>query len=208
MATIDIKDATGKASGKATLADAIFGIEPNMHVMHRAVKAQRASWREGNSSTKGRSDVRGGGKKPWRQKGTGRARQGSIRSPQWVGGGVAFGPHPRSYDQKVNKKEIKLAMKSALSAKVNDKELIVVKPFDFKEPSTKEAVKILKALGVEGERVTLVISNEDINTYFSFRNLQNVDILPVNDINTYEIIDNKKLVIVDECLKYIEEVLG
>lgn len=209
MAKIDIKDAAGKASGKAELNDAIFGIEPNMHVMHRTVTAQRNSWRQGTQSTKNRSAVSGGGKKPWRQKGTGRARAGSSRSPIWRGGGVVFGPMPRSYEQKVNKKEVKLALKSALSAKAADKEIIVVKAFDFGDkPSTKKAVEILKALECEGIRITLVIPNDAIDTYLSFRNLSNVDILPVNDINTYEVLDNKKLVIVDECLKYIEEVFA
>ncbi len=208
MANIEIKDATGKASGEATLCDAVFGIEPNMHVMHRTVKAQRNAWRQGTSSVKNRSAVSGGGKKPWRQKGTGRARAGSSRSPIWRGGGVVFGPTPRSYAQKVNKKEIKLAIKSALSAKAADGEIIVVKPFEFDKPSTKKAVEILTALECKDVRITLVIPNDAIDTYLSFRNLSNVDILPVNDINAYEILDNKKLVIVDECLKYIEEVFA
>lgn len=208
MATLEIKDAKGKAAGSADLNDAIFGIEPNMHVMHRTVKAQLAGWRQGTSSVKNRSAVSGGGKKPWRQKGTGRARQGSIRSPQWRGGGVVFGPSPRDYSQKVNKKEIKLAMRSALSAKMADGELMIIKPFSFEKPHTKDAMAALKALGIDNERVTLVIGNEDVETFLSFRNIPTVDILPVNDINTYEILDNKKLVIVDECLKYIEEVLA
>lgn len=208
MATIKIMDAAGKEVGSAKLTDGIFSIEPNMHVMHRTVKAQRASWRQGTSNVKNRSDVSGGGKKPWRQKGTGRARQGSIRSPQWRGGGVVFGPHTRSYAQKVNKKEIKLALRSALSAKLKDKEIIVVKSFEFEKPSTKQALEILKSLKCEQIRVTLLIENDDIDTYLSFRNLRNVDILPVNDINTYEILDNKKLIVVENCLKYIEEVLA
>lgn len=208
MATIEMKDVKGKAAGTATLDDAVYGIEPNMHVMHRVVKAQRASWRQGTANTRTRGMVRGGGKKPWRQKGTGRARQGSIRSPQWRGGGTVFGPHTRSYAQKVNGKEIKLAMRSALSAKLADEELIIVKPFEFGKPSTKDAVAALKALGLEGMRVNLVITDDDVNTYLSFRNIPKVEILPVNAINTYDIIDNKRLVIVDTCLPYIEEVLA
>ncbi len=208
MATIEIKDAAGKASGKATLNDAIFAIEPNMHVMHRSVTAQRAAWRQGTSAVKNRSAVSGGGKKPWRQKGTGRARAGTTRSPIWRGGGVVFGPLPRDYSKKVNKKEVKLALRSALSAKAKDKEIIVVKAFDFEKPSTKKAVEILKNLDVEGKRVTLVIPNDAIDTYLSFRNLKSVDVLPVNDINTYEVLDNKKLIISEECLAYIEEVLS
>nr|WP_251211816.1 50S ribosomal protein L4 [Adlercreutzia murintestinalis] len=209
MATLEIKDAKGKAAGKADLNDAVFGIEPNMHVMHRTVKAQQADWRQGTANTKTRRHVSGGGKKPWRQKGTGRARQGTIRAPQWRGGGVVFGPHSRDYHQKVNRKEIKLAMRSALSAKLADGEIILVKPFTWGEkPRTKDAVAALKALGIDNERVTLVIENEDVDTFLSFRNIPTVDILPVNDINTYEILDNKKLVIVDSCLTYIEEVLA
>ena len=208
MAKLEIKDAAGKAAGTAELPDAVYAIEPNMHVMHRTVKAQRAGWRQGTANTKSRGFVRGGGKKPWRQKGTGRARQGSIRSPQWRGGGTVFGPHTRSYAQKVNGKEIKLAMRSALSAKLADEELIIVKPFEFGKPSTKDAVAALKALGLEGMRVNLVITDDDVNTYLSFRNIPKVEILPVNAINTYDIIDNKRLVIVDACLPYIEEVLA
>lgn len=208
MATIEIKDAKGKAAGKAELSDAVYGIEPNMHVMHRTVKAQQAGWRQGTSNTKTRGFVSGGGKKPWRQKGTGRARQGTIRAPQWRGGGTVFGPHPRSYEQKVNGKEIKLAMRSALSAKFADGELVVVKDLAFEKPSTKEAVATLKALGLDGKRITLIIPNDAVETFLSFRNIPKVEILPVNSINTYDIIDNKALVISDACLPYIEEVLA
>jgi large subunit ribosomal protein L4 len=208
MATIEIKDAAGKAAGSVELADAVFGIEPNMHVMHRTVKAQQASWRQGTANVKNRSAVRGGGKKPWRQKGTGRARQGTIRAPQWRGGGVVFGPHTRSYDQKVNNKEIKLAMRSALSAKLADSELIIVKPFEIETPKTKTAIEFLKALDLRGKRITLVIEDDAVETYLSFRNIREVEILPVGAINTYDIIDNKALVITEPCLQYIEEVLA
>ena len=153
MATIEIKDVKGAAAGTVELSDAVFAIEPNVPVMHRTVKAQQASWRQGTANTRTRGMVRGGGKKPWRQKGTGRARQGTIRAPQWVGGGTVFGPHTRSYDQKVNKKEIKLAMRSALSAKLADGELFIVKDMDFEKPCTKDAVALIKALGLEGKRI-------------------------------------------------------
>ena len=208
MATIEMKDVKGKAAGTATLDDAVYGIEPNMHVMHHVVRAQQASWRQGTANTRTRGNVRGGGKKPWRQKGTGRARQGTIRAPHWVGGGTVFGPHPRSYDQKVNKKEVKLAMRSALSAKLADGELVIVKEFPFEQPRTKDAVAFLKAFGLEDKRITLVIGNEDVETFLSFRNLQKVNIVPVSDINTYELIDNKALVITEQALKHIEEVLA
>ena len=206
MTTIDIKDAQGNAAGTAELADAVFGIEPNVPVMHQVVRAQRASWRQGTHSTRTRGMVRGGGKKPWRQKGTGRARQGTIRAPQWVGGGTVFGPHPRSYEFKVNRKEIKLAMRSALSAKLADGQLHIVSDFGFEQPRTKDAVAALKALGIEG-RATVVVGTEDVNTFLSFRNVPTVNIIPVTEINTYELLDNKALVITSEALSYIEEVL-
>ncbi|MBQ3106373.1 MAG: 50S ribosomal protein L4 [Eggerthellaceae bacterium] len=207
MATIEIKDVKGEAAGTAELSASVFGIEPNIHVMHHVVRAQRASWRQGTHNTLTRGQVRGGGKKPWRQKGTGRARQGTIRAPHWAGGGVVFGPHPRSYAMKVNNKEVKLAMRSALSAKLADEQLLVVKPFEFEKPSTKAAVAALKALGIEG-RVTIVVENDDVVTYLSFRNLQQVNVIPVAEINCYELLDNKALVIVDTCLARIEEVLA
>ncbi|RDB63760.1 50S ribosomal protein L4 [Gordonibacter sp. 28C] len=207
MTTIEIKDASGKKAGSADLAASVFGIEPNVPVMHTVVRSQRAAWRQGTSNTLTRGQVRGGGKKPWRQKGTGRARQGTIRAPQWAGGGTVFGPHPRSYAFRVNNKEVKLAMRSALSAKLADDELVIVEGFKFEKPSTKAAVAAMKALGLEG-RVTLVIADDDVNTYLSFRNIPKVNIIPVSEINTYELIDNKKLVVTADALKYIEEVLA
>ena len=207
MTTIEIKDVSGKKAGSTDLAPSVFGIEPNVHVMHQVVRAQRASWRQGTHDTKTRGQVSGGGKKPWRQKGTGRARQGTIRAPQWAGGGTVFGPHPRSYAFRVNNKEIKLAMRSALSAKLADNELFVVDSFNFEKPCTKDAVAFLKAMGFEG-RTTLVISDDDVNTYLSFRNISTVNILPVGAANTYELIDNKALVFTADALKRIEEVLA
>ncbi len=207
MATIEIKDTKGQGAGTAELADSVFGIEPNVPVMHQVVRAQRASWRQGTSNTRTRGMVRGGGKKPFRQKGTGNARQGTIRAPQMPGGGIVFGPHPRSYDIKVNKKEIKLAMRSALSAKLADGELIVVDKFDFEGPSTKAAVAALKALGIEG-RSTVFIGDDDINAFLSFRNIKTVTVIPVAFMNTYDFLDNKKLVVTSEALARIEEVLA
>lgn len=207
MTTIDIKDASGKKAGAADLAASVFGIEPNVPVMHQVVRSQRAGWRQGTHDTKTRGQVRGGGKKPWRQKGTGRARQGTIRAPQWAGGGVVFGPHPRSYAFRVNNKEVKLAMRSALSAKLADGELHVVEGLSFEKPSTKAAVAMLKAFGLEG-RTTIVIANDDVNTYLSFRNIPKVNILPVAEANTYELIDNKALIFTAAALKRIEEVLA
>ena len=208
MAKIDIKDAGGKKVKEADLNAAVFGIEPNVHVMHTVVRAYRAGLRQGTHSTKTRGEVRGGGKKPWRQKGTGRARQGSIRSPQWVGGGTVFGPHPRSYAFRVNRKEVKLAMRSALSAKLADEQLIVVDGFNFEQPRTKDAVAALKALGCEGRRITLVIADDDVNTFLSFRNIDTVNVLPVSSANTMELIDNKVLVLTAAALERLEEVLA
>ena len=208
MTTIEIKDASGKKAGDAELSASVFGIEPNVPVMHQVVRAQRASWRAGTSNTLTRGQVRGGGKKPWRQKGTGRARQGSIRSPQWAGGGTVVGPHPRSYAFRVNNKEVKLAMRSALSAKVAEGQFTVVDEFKFEKPCTKDAKAFFKAMGFEGQRTTLVIGNDDVTTWLSFRNLEKVNILPVAEANTYELLDNKQLVFTAEALKRIEEVLA
>ena len=207
MTKIEIKDAAGKADGSVELNPAVFAIEPNVPVMHQVVRSQRASWRQGTHNTRTRGEVSGGGKKPWKPKGTGRARQGSIRSPQWRGGAVVWGPHPRSYAFSVNKKEVKLAMRSVLSAKLADQQLFVVSNFDFDTPSTKAAIAALRALGVEG-RATVVIGNEDVNAFLSFRNVPKVNILPVAEANTYELLDNKALIFTAEALKRIEEVLS
>ena len=208
MATIDIKTAEGKKASTAELADSVFGIEPNVPVMHQVVRMQRASWRAGTHQTKTRGMVSGGGKKPFRQKGTGRARQGTIRAPHWRGGGVVFGPHPRNYDFKVNKKEIKLGIRSALSAKLADEQLIVVDKLEFEKPSTKAAVAVLKALEVEGKRVTLVVTDENVNAFLSFRNIPEVDIVPSGDENVYELLDNKFLIFEEEALRKLEEAMA
>ena len=208
MSNIKVKDITGKDAGSAKLEDSVFGVKPNVAVMHEVVRAQRASWRQGGADTKTRSQVRGGGRKPFRQKGTGRARQGTIRAAQMTGGGVVFGPHPRSYAFKVNSKEVKLSMRSALSAKAADKQLIIAKDFNFKKPSTKDAVKFLKALKLDGKRITLVVDEEDVNTYLSFRNIEGVNCIPSTSINTYDFIDNKALVITQKALAHIQEVLA
>ncbi len=207
MTTIDIKDVKGKKAGSADLAPSVFGIEPNVPVMHQVVRAQRASWRQGTHDSKTRGEVRGGGKKPWRQKGTGRARQGTIRAPHWTGGGAVFGPHPRNHSFRINNKEVKLAMRSALSAKLADEELVVVDSFGFESPRTKDAAAILKALEITG-RVTIVIADDDVNAYLSFRNIPTVSILPVGAANTYDLVDNKALVFTADALKRIEEVLA
>ena len=207
MAKFEVKNSEGKKVAEAELAAEVYGIEPNIHVMHHIVKCQMASWRQGTQSAKGRSEVSGGGKKPWRQKGTGRARQGTIRAPQWAGGGTVFGPHPRSYAFKVPAKVVKLAMRSALSAKLADGEIVVVDQLSFEKPSTKQAAEVLKNLGLEG-RVTIIVPDDEVNTFLSFRNLSKVRVIGVSELNTLDFIDNKALVLTDAALTRIEEVLA
>lgn len=207
MATIEMKDASGKKVKDAELSAAVFEIEPNVHVMHEVVRSQRAARRQGTHDTLTRGQVRGGGKKPWRQKGTGRARQGTIRAPQWAGGGTVFGPHPRSYAFKVPAKVVKLAMRSALSAKLADGEIVVVDQLSFEKPSTKQAAEVLKNLGLEG-RVTIIVPDDEVNTFLSFRNLSKVRVIGVTELNTLDFIDNKALVLTDAALTRIEEVLA
>lgn len=208
MTTIEIKDASGKKAGTADLAASVFGIEPNVPVMHQVVRAQRASWRAGTSNTLTRGQVRGGGKKPWRQKGTGRARQGTIRAPQWAGGGTVFGPHPRSYAFRVNNKEVKLAMRSALSAKLADGELVLVDDYGFEKPSTKAAVAMLKALGLEGKRLTIIVRDEDVNAYLSFRNIPKTFIITADEANTYDLVNNNAVLMPADIAAHFGEVLA
>ena len=206
MATLNISNQKGKKIGTTKVPDSVFAMEPNMHIMHQVVRAQQAAMRQGTHSTKTRSEVRGGGRKPFRQKGTGRARQGSIRSPHYRGGGVVFGPSPRSYELKVNRKEVKLAMKSALSAKLADGELKVIDDLEFEKPSTKEAVATLKALEIEG-RVTIVLPDNNVNAFLSFRNIPRVRVIAVSESNTRDFLDNATLLFTSASLKRIEEVL-
>jgi large subunit ribosomal protein L4 len=187
MASIDVRTPSGSAAGSVDLDESIFGIEPNIPVMHQVVTAQLANRRAGTQSTKTRAEVRGGGAKPWKQKGTGRARPGSTRSPQWVGGGVALGPKPRSYAQKTPKKMVRLALRSALSDRAADGKVVVIDGWGFEAPSTKGAVAALAALEVEG-RVLVVLRREDIDAWKSFRNLPAVHVLEVGELNTYDVL--------------------
>ncbi len=207
MASIEIKDAKGKQVGTADLADGVFGIEPNTFVVHQVVRSQMAARRSGTHATKTRGMVSGGGKKPWRQKGTGRARQGSIRSPQWKGGGAVFGPHPRSYAFKVPNKVVKLAMRSALSAKLADEALQVIDGFSFGKPSTRDAATILATLGITG-RVTVVVENDDVNAMLSFRNLPRVRVITASEANTYDLVDNTAVLFSKPALTWLEGVLS
>ena len=207
MVKIEIKDTSGKKVGSADLAAGVFGIEPNVFAVHQVVRSQQAARRSGTHSTLTRGKVRGGGKKPWRQKGTGRARQGSIRSPQWVGGGVVFGPHPRSYGFKVPNKVVKLAMRSALSAKLAEEVLHVIDGFGIDKPSSKQAAVVIKALGITG-RVTVVVADGDINTMLSLRNLAKVRVIAASEANTYDLVDNTALLFTKPALIWLEGVLS
>lgn len=208
MSKYDIKNVEGQAAGQADLSDDVFGIEPNIPVIHQVVVCQDACLRQGTHSTKNRHEVSGGGRKPWRQKGTGRARQGSIRAAQWTGGGVVFGPTPRDHSKRINKKMVKLAMRSVLSGKVADSELVLVDALSFEKPSTKQGKAVLDALGVSGKRVTVVIPDDDVNSYLSFRNLEKVNCIAVSEANTRNLIDNGALVMTTDIAKQLEEVLA
>ena len=208
MSNIEIKNAEGKTVDTVEFSSDVFGIEPNIAVTHKVVVCQASNLRQGTHSTKNRSAVSGGGVKPWRQKGTGRARQGTIRAPQWTGGGVVFGPTPHSHAKKVNNKEVKLAMRSVLSGKLRDAELTLVDSFSFEKPSTKQAVALLAALGVEGKRVTVVVADDDINAFLSFRNIKKVNVIGSTEANAGNLIDNGALVMSVAVAKQLEEALA
>jgi large subunit ribosomal protein L4 len=188
MAKANVLNAAGKKAGSVDLPDEVFAIQVNVPVMHRVVRAQLAAARAGTHSTKTRAEVRGGGKKPWRQKGTGRARQGSNRAPQWTGGGVVFGPKPRDHGLRVNKKEKALALRSALTDRTAGGNLIVVDALDFDAPSTKRAVELLDAVGVGGRKLLLVIDGLEEAAIKSFRNLPTVHLLTFDQLNTYDVL--------------------
>ena len=207
MADIKIIDPAGKDVETVAANDVIFGIEPNIYVMHEVVKSQLAALRQGTANTKTRGQVSGGGRKPFRQKGTGNARQGTIRAPHYTGGGVVFGPHTRSYVYRVNNKVVKLAMRSALSAKLADGELTIVNDFGFEKPSTKAAKAVLDTLGIKG-RTTVVVDDDDFESFLSFRNLENVLIIGATESNTYDLLDNANLVMTKAAFDYLEEVLA
>lgn len=205
MPTIDIYNAGGDVVGSMDLNENVFGAVVRTDVMHEVVVNYLANQRQGTQSTKTRTEVRGGGVKPWRQKGTGRARQGSIRAPQWVGGGVALGPKPRDYRYAVNKKVRRLALKSALSAKVQDSELIVLDAFEASEIKTKQVADLLKNLKVT-EKALIVLPENDKNIVASARNIKGVDTTYVGAINTYEVLSHTKCIILKDAVTKLEEV--
>ncbi|CAB4947339.1 unannotated protein [freshwater metagenome] len=204
MATVTVKTPAGADAGSIELDATTFGIEPNVPVMHQVVTAQLAARRAGTQSTKTRAEVSGGGAKPWKQKGTGRARAGSTRSPNWIGGGVALGPKPRSYAQKTPKKMIKLALRSALSDRASEGKVIVVDDWKFDTPSTKGAIAALAALGVEG-KVLLVLDRGDVAAWKSFRNLGHVHIIETAELNTYDVLVSDFVVFTKSTLPNVEE---
>jgi len=188
MAKVDVLNAKGKKAGSVDLPDEVFGVQVNVPVMHRVVRAQLAAARAGTHSTKTRSEVRGGGAKPWRQKGTGRARQGSRRAPQWTGGGVVFGPRPRDHALRVNKKEKVLALRSALTDRQAGGNLFVLDGLDFDLPKTARAVELLETLGLGGRKLLFVVDGLEEAAIKSFRNLPSVHLITFDQLNTYDVL--------------------
>lgn len=207
MPKVTVYNQSGSEVGEIELADSVFGIEPNRTVLHDAVVMQQASLRQGTHKTKGRSEVRGGGRKPWRQKGTGRARQGSIRSPQWVGGGVVFGPTPRSYKYDLPKKVRRLAIKSALSSKVQADEMIVVDELSFEAPKTKEMAQVLSNLSVD-RKALIVTADYNETVALSARNIPGVTFVTAEGVNVLDVLKHDKLIMTKEAVEKVEEVFA
>lgn len=206
MNKLSVLNIKGEKVGDITLNENVWGIEPNDAVLYDALTLARNNARQGTADTKTRSEVSGGGKKPWRQKGTGRARQGSTRAPHWIKGGIVFGPHPRSYAKKMNRKERRLALKSALSYKVVESEMIVVDNFDLETGKTKDAKVALNNLKAN-KKVLLVVDELNDNVILATRNLNNVVLLEASEINTYDVIAADNMIITEKAVKAIEEVL-
>lgn len=207
MPKVAVYNMQGAQVGEIELNDSVFGIEPNEAVMYDFVKMQLANKRQGTSSTKTRAEVRGGGRKPWRQKGTGRARVGSTRNPIWTGGGIAFGPKPREYSYRLPKKVRRLAMKSALSSKMRDNKVIIVEGFDFEEPRTKLMVEALQALNA-GKKTLVVTVDDDVNLMKSARNIPGVTSLTAEFINVYDILNHETLLMTRDAVTRVEEVFA
>lgn len=205
MPKVALYNVSGEQIGDVQLNDNVFGVEVNRHVLYESVKNQLANKRQGTQSVKTRSDVRGGGRKPWRQKGTGRARQGSIRSPQWVGGGVVFAPKPRDYSYSIPKKARRLAMKSALSSKVEENEMFILDELKLEQPKTKDIVNILKNLDAS-KKALIVIDEKDENIIKSVRNISGVDTTLVNTLNVYDILNHDTFIITKNAVTKVEEV--
>ena len=207
MAKVSLFNQTGSSVGEIELNDKVFGIEPNESVLFEAIIAQRASLRQGNHKVKNRSEVAGGGRKPWKQKGTGRARQGSIRSPQWRGGGVVFGPTPRSYSYKLPKKVRRLALLSALSTKVREESIVVLEGLVFDAPKTKDFVKVLSDLSID-KKALFVTADLDETVALAARNIPGITVVSATGINVLDLIGHNKLVMTKAAVEKVEEVLG
>lgn len=207
MPTVALYKQDGTKNGEVVLNDAVFGIEPNENVVYDAIIMQRASLRQGTHAVKNRSAVSGGGRKPWRQKGTGRARQGSIRSPQWRGGGIVFGPTPRSYSYKLPKKVRRLAIKSVLSEKVAENNLVVVEVLQFDAPKTKEFKQVLTNLAID-TKVLVVLDGDNEVAALSGRNLPNVTVVDADNVTVLDVVANDKLLFTQSALTQVEEVLA
>ena len=207
MPKVALLNQNGSQVGDIELNDSVFGIEPNQHVLFEAIVMQRASLRQGTHKTKVRSEVAGGGRKPWRQKGTGRARQGSIRSPQWRGGGTVFGPTPRSYSYKLPKKVRRLAIKSALSSKVLEENILVLESLVFDAPKTKEFKSVLGGLSVE-KKALIVTADLDENVALSARNIPGVTVVTADGINVLDVVNHDKLIMTKAAVEKVEEVLA
>lgn len=207
MPKVAVYNQSGKQVGELELSSEIFGLEPNAHVMHQAVLLQQAAYRQGTHAVKNRSAVRGGGRKPWKQKGTGRARQGSIRSPQWVGGGVVFGPTPRSYAFKLPKKVRRLALKSALSAKVIGNEFLVLESLELAAPKTKEFVQVLNNLN-SNRKALVVIDEMETNLELSARNIPGVKLITADGVNVLDLLGHDQVIFTKDAVAKVEEVLA
>ena len=205
MPKIEVLDIKGKKVSDLELTESVFGIEPNENIVHSILVNYLANQRQGTQSTKTRAEVRGGGRKPWRQKGTGRARQGSIRAPQWIKGGIALGPKPRSYKYTVNKKERRLAIRSVLSAKVLEKELTVIEKLELSEIKTKTMVNVLADLKVTGKTL-IVLPENDKNVLMSSRNIEGVKTITANNINVFDLLKYTNLILSVDSVKKLEEV--
>lgn len=207
MPNVTLYNMEGSNLGDFELSEAVFGIEPNEAVVHEVIVAYRAGLRAGTHSSKSRGEVRGGGRKPWRQKGTGRARVGTIRSPLWRGGAIIFGPKPRSYEKSVNRKKVLLALRSALSAKTAENALTVVDQLSFEAPKTKDMLKVFSALSVAGKTL-LVLAEDNENVAKSARNIPGVEIVTVKELTTYDVLNAKNLVMTKDAVAKVEEVLA
>lgn len=205
MKKVKVLDLKGKEIKDAKLDETVFGITPNDKVLYDAIILARASLRQGTHSTKNRSEVSGGGRKPWRQKGTGHARQGSIRAVQWVGGGRYGTPVPRDYDKKQNRKERRLALKSALSHKANDNEIIVLEELVFETPKTKEMVSLLNTLDLASKKVLFVVDKFDENVILASRNLQNLALIGYDEVNVLDLVNSDVVVFTNDALEKVEE---